>query len=202
MLSKSVRILLLALLLLGTMTASGCKSGGTAPTPTDWTREQARALRLAGEQLGVPVRAEGMVQFAQGGAVLFVAPAANLESIPATRYSNGVDLGASYLDLPGRIAAPGEAGVTVPKGYYKLRAFADDVRQVGKVGGHVQLIDASGRTVAELPADMEIRSLTLPPEAATQKTIPSVNSEQQRRIIICFRCSNGVWVCFVITLAL
>lgn len=200
--SRSLKSGLLALVLLAALGAGGCAMGGAKPSE-GWTRKpDAGDLREAGKRLGVPIRSEGMIQFAQGGATLFAAPAANLETIAAPRYASGVDLGIAYLDLPGPVDAGGASPVRIPRGFYKLRAVADEVRQVGKVGGHVQLVNAEGRILAELPVDVEIRSLTLPPEAATERTVLTINTDQagtgsESALVIkgCFRCPNGIWIC-------
>jgi hypothetical protein len=84
-----------------------------------------------------------MVQVTQNRATLFIAPAANLETIPATRYPDGVDLGVAYVDSRGK---------TLPRGFYKLRAVAASARQVGTVEGRVQLVNMESQVVAKLPA--------------------------------------------------
>src|SRR5258707_12112676 len=107
MTSKSAHTFLLALSLLGAVSASACRTDEADRTPADWTKQQARELRLAGERLGVPIRTESMVQFAQFGAAGVAAPPPNLETIPATPYPAGADIGVPYLDLPGPGSAKG-----------------------------------------------------------------------------------------------
>jgi hypothetical protein len=202
---RSLKSGLLALALLAAVGAGGCAASGAKPAE-GWSRKpDVGDLREAGKRLGVPIRSEGTLQFTQRGATLLAAPAANLETIAPPRYASGVDLGVAYLDLPGPVDAGGTSRVRIPKGFYKLRAFADEVRQVGKVGGHVQLMNAEGRVLAELPADVDIRSLILPPEAATERTLLTINtssagteSASDYVVVICFHCSNGAWVCFFI----
>jgi len=201
--SRSLKSGLLALALLAAVGAGGCAMGGAKPAAGGPRKLEAGDLREAGQRLGVPIRPAGMLHLSQGRATLSAAPAANLETIDPPRYASGVDLGVAYLDLPGKVDVGGASRVPIPQGFYKLRAFADDVRQVGKTGGHVDLLNAQGRTVAQLPAEVEIRSLELPPEAATEPTVLTIRTEHTGTgsdtayvVVFCFQCSNGAWVCF------
>jgi hypothetical protein len=184
--------------------------GRVESSQPSWVKQGAEELRRHAERLGVPVRTEGMVQFSQLGVALLAAPATGLEAIPATRYPEGVDLGAAYLDLPGKVSTRDGAPLDIPGGFYRLRAVAAEAREVGKVGGRVQLVNAEGRVVAEVPADFEIRSLTVPPEAQTQRTVLALTAEpsrgggeRQRLIVIgiCWLCPNGMWVCLIFVFA-
>lgn len=110
----------------------------------------------------------------------------------------------AYLDLPGKVSTRDGAPLDIPRGFYRLRAVAAEARRVGKVGGHVQLVDADGRVRAEVPAEVEIRALSVPPEAETQRTVLALTAEPSREgregfIVIgfCWLCPNGVWVCVI-----
>jgi hypothetical protein len=126
-----------------------------------WTQTQADQIRRAGEQLGIPVRTDRMVHFAQGGATFFTAPAESLETVPAAALPRGVNLGVAYLDIPGDSLAAG---------FYGLQVFADP-RQVGTVAGRLQWIGADGKVAAEVPATVNLRSLAPPERTATPSTI-------------------------------
>jgi hypothetical protein len=171
----------------------GCRTDGVAGG------SQARQLRQAGEQFGLPVRTEEMVQLAEGGTTMFLAPAASLDTIPATRYPAGVDLGIAYLDLP--VSGERSSGKALPKGFYKLRAIAFHAEKVGKVDGRIQLVDKQGRLAAELPAEVQILSLTLPPRSETRRTLISfgggrcLNWVNTSPVNVCVCCPNGVTVC-------
>jgi hypothetical protein len=193
------RVTMLGVLLVAAACAWGCTTG---------TYGQARQLREAGERLGLPVRSEGMVQFTEGGATMFLAPAVSLDAIPATRYPDGVDLGIAYLDLPP--SARRASGGALPKGFYKLRGFAASANQVGPVDGKIQLIDGKGRVVAELPASLQIRSLTVPPPSPGRQTLISLGGARcddfggfnngpsggsTSTVDVCVCCGNGVRIC-------
>jgi hypothetical protein len=152
--ARALRACGLAALALSTILgATGCRTTYGASTAS-WTQAQAVQLQKAGDRLNVPVRTEAMVQFAQFGSTIFAAPAANLETVSAARYAEGVDLGVAYIDTPGDAAAGGSA----LKDFYKIRAFASGAPAAGRVEGRVQLIDAGGRAVSELPATIEFQA--------------------------------------------
>lgn len=159
--------------------------------------EQSKLIRQAGRRLGVSVRTERMIHFARAGALWFAAPAANLESIPATELPRGVNLGVAYFDLPGQ---------KFRKGFYKIRVFAD-VKQVGRFEGKGQLISDKGEIVGEFPAKVEVTSMTVPEGARSQLTTVSictgaacntggaVESGVGGDYWHCSTCPNGFTVC-------
>ncbi len=190
--------------------AVGCKIGRPEPTTAAWTVQQARELRQAGERLGVPVRTEGMAGLTEGSAALFAAPAVNLETVPAARYAEGVDLGVAYFDLPGPLALQGSSSLNVPKGFYKLRVFTDKGRQPEDLRGHLELIDAQGRTVVVLPTDDSVPTLAVASEPGTHGVlslvtggnvaVPYVNTHHGGFLVfrVCFCCVDGDSRCFFV----
>jgi hypothetical protein len=122
------------------------------------------------------------------------APAAGWENIPPIAMRNGVTMGFAYFSTE---------DPKIPKGYYTLKAFAD-VKEVGTVAARVQLIARNGKVVAEIPAQADVFSLTVPPNSAKKVVI---TTDARRHVaegpsllpqgrIICFCCSNGECVCF------
>src|SRR5437763_1827734 len=133
--------------------APGCQMNRqTEVSGANCIATQAELIRQAGVRLGLPVRTERMAHYAQSGATWYAAAAVNLETIPATELAHGVNAGIAYFDLPGQ---------KFPKGFYKMRAFAT-VTQVGRFEGKGQLVNEKGEIVAELPATVEVRSMSLP----------------------------------------
>lgn len=189
------RILLaqMCLLVLGVLPAVAQDSAGrkVEDPSANCTKERADMIRQAGERLGTPVRTDTMVQLAEGASLSFIAPAANLETSPATELRRGVNIGVAYLDSSrGR----------VPTGYYRLRALAD-VRRVGTLRGRIQLLDAGGRVAAELTATVEVQSLTLPRQSKNRSTEITVRTgpiepSGLRVVYWCVRCPNGYFVCW------
>jgi hypothetical protein len=171
--------------------ATGCRSTTRGfDNASRWTAAQAELLRGAGERLGVPVRTEAMLNLAQGGASLSTAPAANFETIPATELPRGVTFAVATVDSPDQ---------GVPKGTYALRAFAEP-RQVGTVEGRVQLVDAGGRVAGELPARIEIESMSLPSVMSGVRTSIFLQHERlaghcNLNYETCYCCENGYIVC-------
>jgi len=161
---------------------------------------QSKLILQAGKRLGVPVRTERMVHLAQGSVAWFAASAANLESTPATELPHGVNLGVAYFDLLDQ---------KFPKDFYKIRAFAN-VNQTGRFEGRAQLINDKGAIVGELPAMVEVKSMTLPERAASGSTNLTVCTGAACNIgggtppavgfWICFECSNGFTVCVCISI--
>jgi len=172
------RVAVLALIFIAVV---GCHT--TTPPSA---QSQADALRQAGERLGLPIRASSMASITSGGTTIITAPAANLETVPATELPRGINLAVAYLDG----AAP------VPRGYYRLRAYADNVR-LGTIPGRIELLDGTGRVVGEVLATVEVHSLTVPEEARRQVTQVSIrNREVNCPIRVCYLCTNGHWVCY------
>jgi hypothetical protein len=158
-----------------------------------WQQEQADQIQQAGRRLGVPVRTTRMVHFAQNGATFLTAPAANLETIPATQLPRGIDLGVAYLDAPRQ---------AIPTGYYRLRVFGRP-RGVGTTDARLQWIGMNGRVAAEVPATVEVSSMTLPAQAAegiTDVTISTVAARPREgclyKVLVCHRCPNGQVTCW------
>jgi len=125
---------------------------------------ESKLIRQAGERLRVPVRTEQMVHFAQGDASWWVAPAVSLESSQPTELLGGIDIGVGYFALPGQ---------KFPKGFYKIRAFAD-AKQVGQVKGRVQIVNEKGEITTELPATVEVRSMAVARVSKPQSTMVSI----------------------------
>lgn len=164
----------------------------------EWTDQHTHELHQAAEALNVAVRAEARVLYAQSGATMIATPAANLETIPATNYPQGVDLGTVYLDLAHPLGTRDAARHRIPPGTYRARAISPEVREPGKLEGHVQLVDAAGHVAAELPANFDVRSLRVPPEARNQRTLISVTTKPtplETVVMFCWTCPNGVVCC-------
>lgn len=165
-------VLSFSLLVLG---ISACKQP-TNQSPGD-------QLVKASKDAGVNVHAEEVFTLSRGGETITGAPIVGWEQIPATAHVNGVEFGYAYI-------ATEEP--RIPAGYYRLKGFANP-SQVGTVEGRVQLIDQGGRVAAELPSQVEIHSMTVPPEAARSRSFVTAIAQGDRNLIW-FRCPNGV--CF------
>jgi hypothetical protein len=141
-----------------------------------------------------------MVYLAQGNVSWFAASVANLESTPATELPRGVNIGVAYFDLLGQ---------KFPRDFYKIRAFAD-AKQVGRLEGKAQLINDKGAIVAELPAMVDVKSMTLPARPTSALTSLTVCAGAACNIgggtpptvcfWICFECPNGFTVCVRISI--
>ena len=173
-------VLSISLLLLG---ISACKQP-TSQDPGD------RLVKGPGEQLikaskdaGVNIHPEEVFTLSRGGETITGAPIVGWEQIPATAHANGVEFGYAYI-------ATEEP--RIPAGYYRLKGFVK-ASQVGTAEGRVQLIDQGGRVAAELPSQVEIHSMTVPPEAARARSFVTALAQNDRSVIW-FRCPNGV--CF------
>lgn len=181
----------LAVVAYGQRTSSGIEAGSKK-----WTAAQSESIRQAGKRLGVPVRTERMVHFAQSGASWFAAAAAKLETTPATELTHGVNVGVAYFDLPGQ---------KFPKGFYKMRVFAD-VKQVGRVEARGQIVNDKGEIVGELPATVDVKSMTLPERPMSRLTPVALCTGAACNIgggtppIVgfwaCYDCWNGMIICF------
>ena len=159
---------------------------------------QSGQLVAASRAAKVQVHPEEFFSMTQGTETFSVAPVVGWQRTPATDLRKGVNIGYGYFST---------AEPRIPRGYYTLRAYAD-VNDVGTIAARIQFIDRSGRVAAELPAQADIHSLTVPPGAASIR--PTISTASGRvteamrpmlpggRIIVCFCCSNGVCVCFVI----
>ena len=119
------------------------------------------------------------------------------EQVPATDFARGADVCYLYLDAKGS---------GLPTGNYKLRAHADEKAiQVGDYAGTVDLVDADGKVVRTLKADISTSSLAVPNPLPFARTGVSTSVDNgnggpggaQQRIIIIhiwYHCPNGSWV--------
>jgi hypothetical protein len=186
-----------AMLTVAALVASGCStaSRGGINGGAIWPRTQAEEIRKAGDRLGVPVETENMVSFAQSGTTFTTATARAWRTTAATELPRGINFAVAYLDSPGQRFSPG---------FYTLRAFAEP-HGVGTVAGRIQVINAAGEVAGEVPATIDVRSLTVPPEAAiTAPTIAVVGVPVPAAVDptkckygnkICYCCTNGTLIC-------
>lgn len=155
-------------------------SGNNRPTPTPTPAQDAVAqLISASKAAGIEVIEDEVLSVSRGQETFLTAPIASWVRTPATELRTGVNIAFVYVSAK----AP-----NVPPGYYTVRAFADDVR-VGKVAGRAQLIDRNGKVAAEIPGQVEIHSLTVPPSARTVFVTTGDGPDGQLRIW--HRCDNG-----------
>jgi hypothetical protein len=156
------------------------------------TSAQQQAIGEAGQRLNVPVRTSNAAYAKHNGSSVLTAAAMNLEQIPATELRHGIDLGIAYIDAP---------AMQLPRDY-RVRATAD-VSQPGRTTGIVALIDQSGRTAAEVPASIDVWSMTVPPDARTASTRIALrqNRENCDGVWTCYRCTNGQTICYCAGLA-
>lgn len=115
-------------------------------------REAVRELSQAARRVGKDVSPEGAVLVAQSGITFVAAPVEGLETVPATRYAEGVDFAVAYVDLAAKNLEPG---------FYTLRGVVYEVK-LGEVPARVDLVDAAGRVAASLESTAEIESLAVP----------------------------------------
>lgn len=169
------------------VTVLSCKTTNTTTVP-NWRESQIVAIREAGARMGIPIRTERVVSVARERTLLITAPAVNLEDIPATALRQGADIAVAYVDSPGS---------RVPKGFYKLRAFAD-VRATGTIAGRIDFVDVAGKVVAEVPSTVEVQSLTLPPRDPNSFTEVALRSGAANchATWVCYLCPNGHWICY------
>lgn len=170
---------------------SGCErpaeintnQGGTSqnsPTPCPSSQSPKDQLLEASKAAGVNIHADEVFSVSRGSESFIGAPIAGWETIPATALPNGVDFGFAYFSTE---------EPRVPAGYYRLKGFAD-VRAVGTVKGRVQLLDRSNKVAAELPAEIQVHSMTVPAEASSQRSfLTAITTGDRHRIW--FRCPNG-----------
>ncbi|MFY9554886.1 MAG: hypothetical protein WAV20_18205 [Blastocatellia bacterium] len=188
---RNIQIVVSVVLALGVsqsmwLTASAqMQEGGTSKGLATTGRLLVSASKLA----RVKVHSEEVFSIARGTEALAVAPVAGWERIPATQMRNGVNIAFAYFDTK---------EPKVRRGYYTLKAYAN-VTEVGTVDARVELIDRSGRVAGEIPAQAEIHSLTVPPEAASRRTFVTTATAVQtpinpNRPRIWFRCPNGVCI--------
>ncbi len=155
----------------------------SSPTPCPKGESANDQLITASKAAGVNVHAEEAFTVSRGSETITTAPIAGWEKIPATDLAKGVDFAYGYFSSQEpRIAA----------GNYTLRATAD-VRAVGTVKGRVQFVDRGGKVAAEVPADIEVHSLTVPAEAASRRSFVTTTIVAER-LNLWHRCPNGVCV--------
>jgi hypothetical protein len=175
----------------------------------------AQTMVRAAARAGVSVNPNTLTQGSGNGATLVIGATTGLESIPATELPKGVNTAFGYLDLPD---GPGGVQPNLPAGFYTFRVSAslatvqealkasggvppDTTSPVGRPsvpGAKVELIDAQGRVAAVIPGQLGVFSLTVPPDAAKQRTVvePIIGG---RYIIVWFICPNGWAVCFIVS---
>ena len=159
----------------------------SSPTPCPKGESANDQLLTASKAAGVNVHAEELFTVSRGSETVTTAPIVGWEKIPATDLAKGVDFAYGYFSTQ---------EPRVPAGNYTLRATAD-VRAVGTVKGRVQFVDRQGNVAAEVPADIEVHSLTVPAQAATQRSFVT-STLVVDRIYVWHRCPNGVCVRFPI----
>jgi hypothetical protein len=149
---------------------------GCRPSESESPTEQ---LLGASKAANVQVHADEVFSISRGKQTFTAAPIVGWEQIPATALPNGVDIAYAYF-----------ATKEVPKGYYKLKAFANPTG-VGTVDGKVQLIDQGGKVAAEIPAQVEIHSMTVPEGASSRRTNLMTFTDEKGQTIMWARCPNG-----------
>lgn len=174
---------------------TGCKTTGHKTSTPTWPQAQAREIQAAAARLGVPVETENMINYSRGGTVFSTATARSWRSTPATELSRGVTFAVAYLDSPGQ---------NIPAAYYSLRAFADP-NGPGTYEGRIEVINASGTVVRQVPATIGVQSMTVPsgadrisPRIAVGTIPPApeplkcVDDATGRT---CWCCTNGHLIC-------
>lgn len=178
-------------------------------------RPIAQAMARAAARADVSVNLDSLTQGTGNGATVVIGSITGMERIPATELPRGVDAAFAYLDLP---AGPGGVKPNLPAGYYTFRVSAsmqtveealkasggvppDTTSPEGRAsvsGAEVELIDAQGRIAAVVPAQLGVFSLTVPPEAARQRTLvePTIGA---RYINVWIVCPNGWAVCLQVS---
>lgn len=158
----------------------------------------ARQLLDASRAARVRVNPEEVFSVSRGAETFAVAPIAGWERVAAPELRKGVDVAFAYFDT---------LEPKVPRGFYTVRAYAD-VSGVGTIPARLQLIDRRGRVAAELPAEAEVHSLTVPREAASLRTFVTTTHDRSAdaarpipgvRPRVWLRCPNGTclrWAIF------
>lgn len=172
----------------------------SAPAATSTCPDPKAQLAKAAESAGVQINPTETVSVSKDGLTFVGSSIAGFENVPATRLPAGTDFGFMYLDAPGS---------GIPAGYYRLnaQASAQDVR-VGDYRGSVDLIDASGKTVARVPAAMQTVSMEVPNPLPFARTTVDASFRQtnliggypdrltrwHHTIIIIYHCPNGTTI--------
>ena len=168
---KAVTTLAVVLLASGQAWAEGSRLQSYLPrveTPraaTNSCQDPKSELAEVAAAAGYPINPEETV-FASNADITTVASSiAGFESVPASGFIKGVDMGFMYLDAPGS---------GIPAGYYRLntQAAAEDIHE-GEYGGTVRLIDLNGNVAGELSARIQTFSLEVPKEPPFPRTTVS-----------------------------
>lgn len=174
----ALALLAVALLQFG---AHGCRTKAT--NTSDQLLEASRAA-------GVQVHADEVFTLSRGSETVTAAPIAGWEQVPATDLRKGVNFAYAYFSTQ---------EPKVPAGYYTLRAFAD-VNSVGTSAARVQLLDRDGKIAAEVPAEVEVHSLTVPQGVGSLRSFVTATDDRATlaaqvvpgiRPRLWFRCPNG-----------
>ncbi|RKG92851.1 hypothetical protein [Corallococcus terminator] len=195
--------LVAALVLTSTTAVAGERLAAYLPrldapkAPTLECTDPRAQLHEAAKKAGVDINPEETVTVSKDGLTFAGSSIAGFEQVPASALPEGVDFGFTFLDAP-------QAGI--PAGYYKLRAraAAEDI-QVGEYRGEVDVIDASGKAVARLPATMQTSSVEVPKPLPFARTTvdaqfrqtnfiggrPDQLSRYHHTLIIIYHCPNG-----------
>jgi len=172
---------------------------GARPAAAQIDPQLAERLARSAAAAGVPINAEETATVTAPGVGLATTSIKGFEQVPATDFAKGADVGFLYVD---------KALGNLPAGGYKLRVHADESAiQVGEYPGTADLIDANGKVVRTVGANIGTSSLTVPdplPFARTRANIWLDNGgptgggggEPQGIIIIhgWYHCPNGSWV--------
>ena len=150
-----------------------------------------RMLVEAGHDAGVAINPAETYSVVRSRSSFVLAPIRGYENVEAISLPQGVDVAFGYFQ---------SATNRIPAGFYKLRASAPDVR-LGKITGTLQFIAQDGSVALEVPARMDVRSLTLPERPLTKRTfiesvvvMSALTRNRQRMSWII--CSNGLIICF------
>jgi len=171
----SLRICVVAVSILSLIMA--CSAHKAAPNASQQLWEASKAA-------GLEVSRDEIFAISRGDESFVTVPIAAWAQIPASQLQKGVNFAFSYFST----TVP-----NVPVGYYTLRVFADGSR-LGTVAAKIQLIDQHGKVTAEIPAQVEIHSLTVPPNSRTTYVTTSgeISTEPAGQSIwVWHRCSNG-----------
>jgi len=157
----------------------------------------AEKLASSAEAARISINTEETATLTAPGVTLATSSIKGFEQVPATDFAKGADVGYLYLDAKGS---------GLPAGNYLLRAHADEKAiQVGDYDGTVDLVDADGKVVRTLKADISTSSLSVPDPLPFPRTRVSTSVDNgagggggaQQRIIIIhiwYHCPNGSWV--------
>jgi hypothetical protein len=129
---------------------------------------------------GVGIDAEQTFSVFRPGVAVAAAPTTAWADIPATELPNGVEFAYAYLSSR-------ELGI--PAGYYTLRAFAEPTG-TGVTSARVEVVGHGGEVVAQIAAEVEVHSMTVPEERPFPGSIITTVPRAER-LTFWFQCSNG-----------